>query len=137
LEGDELVMASLQLLRRHLRRLPESNPFEVFKGRFEADLRWLTDEPLEMFHLYSFATLRQFGACYELAATYLHWLQERTGKPLAAPSAAFNNLATGAKTMQFHLARAMARKKPLDLSALDELAHSWRSATAGVRETFL
>src|SRR5262249_52154471 len=31
LEGDELVMASLQLLRRHLRRLPESNPFEVFK----------------------------------------------------------------------------------------------------------
>ena len=43
--------------------------------RFAADLHWLADAPLEVFHQYSFATLRQFGACYELAATYLHWLQ--------------------------------------------------------------
>ena len=36
------------------------------------------------------------------------------------PIAAFTSLSTGAKTLQFQLARAMARKKPLDLSPLDE-----------------
>ena len=116
LVGDELVLTSLQLLRRHLRRLPEANPFEKFKTRFEADLGWLADAGLETFHLYSFSTLRQFGACYELAATYLQWLEEATAKPLGVPIAALSNISTGAKALQFHLARSIARKKPLDLS---------------------
>jgi Domain of unknown function (DUF1839) len=136
-EGDELVLASLRLLRRELRHVPEKNPFEAFKARFEADLRWLADEGLGTFHQYSFTTLRQFGACYELAATYLQWLQDRTGKPLGAAVAAFHNLATGAKTLQFHLARAVARKKPLDLSALDGMASGWRSALENLKGTFL
>jgi hypothetical protein len=135
--GDELVLASVQLLRRHLRRLPEANPFEQFKARFEADLAWLAGEGLETFHLYSFATLRQFGACYELAATYLQWLQERTGKPLAGQVAAFTNLSTGAKTLQFQLARAVARKKPLDLTALGDMGNAWQSALGSLKETFL
>jgi hypothetical protein len=135
--GDELVLASLQALRRQLRQLPEANPFEKFRARLESDLRWLADEGLGTFHAYSFATLRQFGACYELAATYLQWLQERTGMELAGPAETFLSLATGAKTLQFHLARSMARKKPLDLSALDGMAAGWRSALATLKDTFL
>jgi len=73
----DLLRASLRLLRRELQRLPETNPFKAFKARFAADLAWLANEPLATFHRYSFATLRQFGACYELAATYLQWLRER------------------------------------------------------------
>jgi len=137
LAGDELMQTSLQLLRRHLRRLPDANPFGQFARRFEADLHWLADEDLETFHLYSFATLRQFGAGYELAATYLQWVQEGTGKALGAPIAAFNNLATGAKALQFQLARAVSRKRALDLSALDGMAMAWRSALESVKETFL
>ena len=114
LNGDELVQTSLQLLRRQLRRLPEVNPFVRFKQRFEADLGWLATEEMETFHQYSFATLRQFGACFELAATYLHWLQERVGKTLVGPIEAFTNLSTGAKTLQFYLARAISRKKSMD-----------------------
>jgi hypothetical protein len=37
-------------------------------------------------------------------------------------------LATGAKTLQFQLARAMARQKPLDLSPLDAMAARWQAA---------
>ncbi len=133
LQGDELVGASLALLRQHLRRLPASNPFERFRARFEADLGWLAGEGLETFHLYSFATLRQLGACYELASSYLGWLAERTGRPLEGPTAALRGIAAGAKALQFHLARAVARKKALDLSALEVMAAGWQSAVDTLR----
>src|SRR5262249_34515784 len=135
--GDELVLTSRQLLRRHLRRGPEPNPFERFRARFEADLGWLVAEGLESFHLYSFAMLRQLGACYELSATYLRWLQDGTGKPLDGPITAFTGIATGAKTLQFQLARAIGRRKPLELSALDNMAVVWQSALATLKDLFL
>lgn len=137
LSGDELVLASLRLLRHQLRRLPESNPFAQFKARIEADVPWLMDSGLETFHLYSFATLRQFGAAYELAATYLQWLQERTAKPLETATASFTHLSESAKTLQFHLARSIARNKPLDLSPLDLMAQRWQTALDSMRELFL
>jgi len=137
LADDELMLTSVRLLRRQLRLVPEANPFDQFKARFEADLRWLADESLATFHLYSFSTLRQFGASYELAATYLQWLQGRLGKSLSGPIASFNHLATGAKTLQFHLARAITRKKSLDLSPFDGLANEWRGAIESVKEMFL
>jgi hypothetical protein len=135
--GEELVRRSIQLLRLHLQRLPETNPFEQFRSRFESDLSWLVFEGLETFHLYSFSTLRQLGACHELSASYLQWLQDRTGKPLEGPILACTRIATGAKTLQFHLARAVARKKPLDLSALDNMAGWWQSAQATLKDLFL
>jgi len=137
LSGDELVRASLHLFRRQLRRLPQANPFAEFKSRFAADLDGLVAAGLETFHRYSFATLRQFGACYELAATYLEWLQERTRKALDGPRMAFTELAVGAKMLQFQLARAVARKKPLDLSPLDRMASRWQSALDELKGNFL
>jgi Domain of unknown function (DUF1839) len=137
LAGDELVLASLQMLRHQLRWLPESNPFEEFKARLQTDLGWLVDEGIEAFHLYSFTTLRQFGAGFELAATYLQWIQEKTAKPLGEPIAALTNVATNAKTLQFQLARAIDRRKPLDLSTLTDMAIAWRAALGRLKELFL
>lgn len=128
LAGTDLVEKSLSLLRRQLEALPEANPFEKFKPRFAADLDWLAQSPLEVFHQYSFATLRQFGACYELAATYLQWLHAHEVPNLEQPAAAFARLSTSAKSMQFQLARAMMRKKPLDLTPVDDMAAVWSSA---------
>jgi hypothetical protein len=137
LSDEALVQKSLSLLWRHLELLPESNPFEKFRPRFAADMEWLAHEPLEMFHQYSFATLRQFGACYEMAATYLDWLRSHDVAGLGESIAAFTALSAGAKTMQFQLARAMVRKKPLDLTPLDDMAETWRKGVehlaAGVR----
>ncbi len=127
LQGQELVNKSLSLLRRELHTLPESNPFQKFKVRFAADLDWLAQAPLEVFHQYSFATLRQFGACYELAATYMQWLQAHDIAGLEAAATGFSKLSTSAKSLQFQLARAMMRKKPLDLAPVDEMANVWNS----------
>ncbi len=133
LTGEALLQGSLNLLQRQLDVLPEANPFEKFKPRFAADLNWLANSPLEVFHQYSFATLRQFGACYELTATYFQWLQSHEIPDLDVPIAAFKKLSTSAKSMQFQLARAMVRKKPLDLSPIDDMAGTWQTAIDHLR----
>ena len=94
-------------------------------------------EPLETFHLYSFATLRQFGACYELAANYLRWLQTSGVTDLEKPIESIATISTSAKAMQFQLARTMARKKPFDLAPVDQMAAHWRSAMDQLKLKFL
>jgi hypothetical protein len=130
---ESLTAASLELLRQQLTMTPALNPFEKFKARFEIDLQWLATESLDTFHKYSFVTLRQLGACYELAATYLGWLQTRTGLHFEQPIATFTEISTEAKTLQFQLARSMMRKKPLDLAAIDHMAAQWRTALDAVQ----
>lgn len=126
--GHDLVRTSLSLLKQQLTLVPETNPFVKFKTRFAADVDWLMTEPMEVFHQYSFATLRQFGACYEMTSLYFDWLRAHDVAGLEVARDAFGLLATGAKTMQFQLARAMARKKPINLSPVDDMAATWQTA---------
>jgi hypothetical protein len=134
---ETLVRSSLERLKAELRKLPTVNPFEKFRTRFEADLKWLATEPIETFHQYSFATLRQFGACYELTGIYLRWLHDHAVQGLDQSIDLFDSLSNGAKTMQFQLARAMARKKTLDLANVDQMAATWKLATDNLRTRFL
>lgn len=136
LAGRELIEASLRTIRHQLGRLPTSNPFAQYKTRFQADLAWLSEQTIDVFHLYSFSTLRQFGACYELAWTFLRWLEGQSGLLLQDIAEAFRNLSNGAKTLQFQLARAMARKKAMDLTPLDGLAATWQFAIDRLKATF-
>jgi hypothetical protein len=137
LQGEELLRGSLRLLRKYLQRLPEVNPFTKFRARFESDLTWLINEPLAMFHQYSFATLRQFGACYEVAGAYLKWLQAQGVSDLDKPIESVLWISNAAKTMQFQLARAMARKKPIDLLPIDQMAGHWTSTMEQLKASFL
>ena len=92
--------------------------------------RWqlakLSTEPLESFHTYAFATLRQFGAAFELAAEYLRWL-ERHGEAGLTPAAGrCDAIAASAKTLQFKTARIVSTKKPFDATPiLDGMVASW------------
>lgn len=130
--GDALVRASLGLLRAHAQRIPKANPFDAFSTRFAADLQWLREAPIESFHTYSFANLRQYGACFELAGSYLRWLASRGVEGMEAPAAALAAIAQDAKAFQFQLARAMARGKPLDLAALESMGARWQQAMDGL-----
>lgn len=127
------VELSARLLGKHLTLAPRQNPFPRFKEKFSADLDWLMRADIAVFHKYSFATLRQFGACYELSATYLRWLAQQGFADAQAPGEAFDQIAQGAKALQFQLARAIARKKPLELSALDRMAEHWEQAMSELR----
>jgi Domain of unknown function (DUF1839) len=134
--GQSLLEKSLSTLAGHLQRVPVDNPFMRFQVGFRKDLEWLMNSNLETFHSYSFATLRQYGACYELSETYLRWLDLQGIDGLAAAADAFQLIAQGAKAFQFNLARSMARKRPLDLSPLDAMAEQWDTGMSLLRRRF-
>jgi hypothetical protein len=136
LEGRALVDASVATLRAHVRLLPAENPFRTFRNRFERDLEWLMAEPIDVFHTYSFATFRQYGACFELVETYLRWLADGGELRLDEGVRAFREIASSTKTLQFQLARAMARKRELPLDALDRMAALWERGMDVVRERY-
>ena len=133
----ELLNSSLGLLRKHLRLLPDENPFLSFKAKFESDLNWLLSESLDAFHQYSFATFRQFGACYELAANYFDWLTGEGVEGLVGPKEKIKSISETAKVYQFQLARAMMRKKPLDFTPIDTMAECWDLAMSQLKEKYL
>jgi len=132
--GPRLVEASLALLDRHLARAPRTNPFPRFRAQFERDLEALMAADIGAFHKYSFATLRQYGACFELAETYLRWLAAHGIAGLDAPAAALRGIAETAKQLQFQLARSMARRKPLDLAPVDAMAAQWERGLGELRQ---
>ena len=135
--ASDLTEQSISTLRHQLGRLPNCNPFTAFHERFERDLGWLADQPIETFHGYSFATLRQYGACFELSANYLDWLNDRGQDGLANCANAYREICETAKTLQFKLARSIARKKPLDLSPIDRMSALWQSASSELVNRYL
>ena len=134
--GAALVEASVALLAKHLRRVPRDNPFARFKARFAADLEWLAGSPIERFHAYSFANLRQYGACFELAESGLRWMTRNGVEGCEGPARELRAIAETAKAFQFQLARAMARGKPMDLAPIDAMGASWQQAMDGLRVRF-
>ena len=105
------VEVARALLTHHLARRPRSNPLRAYAARFEAHAADLATRPPEWFHTYAFNTLRQVGANFELLGSHLAWLGAEGERDLQGAQAAAERIAETAKTMQFKLARAMARKK--------------------------
>jgi hypothetical protein len=100
---------ALRLLRVHYGRRPTTNPFTAYAETFASDIEALSERPFDAFHKYAFNTLRQAGANFELAGTHLDWLAQDGA--FAAPADAAREIATTCKSLQFQLARALARKK--------------------------
>jgi hypothetical protein len=128
---------SIGLLRQHLARLPTENPFPRFARRFAQDVHGLLEDNLDRFHQYSFATLRQLGACYELSATYLQWLAGGGEAGLDEATGAFRELADRSKQFQFRLARSVARRAPIDLSPIDAMGEIWSRGVGSLQERYL
>lgn len=125
---DELTEIAWDLARGYLGRIPDINPFTRYRARFAVDLEWLAREDMAVFYKYAFATLRQCGACAEMASTFVAWLANRRGEQ--APAVAdLISIATDAKTVQFKLARMMATKKAADVAPLlDRMETAWDRA---------
>jgi hypothetical protein len=114
----DIIQTARRLLARHLARRPERNPVEAFRAVFADHAAALADRPPDYFHIYAFNTLRQLGGDFELLSSHLDWLGGHGQGDFAPASAAARSIAEGAKTMQFKLARAMARKRFDGLSAM-------------------
>jgi Domain of unknown function (DUF1839) len=113
----DLYDRALALMKNHLRQRPAQNPVHAYRQAFAAHARELAERPMEYFHLYSFNLLRQLGANFELLASHLVWLESHGERGLGSALTAAREIASQAKTMQFQLARAVARKK---FEALEE-----------------
>lgn len=99
------------LLARHLARRPKENPIAAYAETFAEHAAALANRPPEYFHTYAFNTLRQVGANFELLASHVEWLGGHGLHGLERAAEAAGRISEIAKTMQFRLARAMARRR--------------------------
>jgi hypothetical protein len=123
LVGEDLRRAAYELLRQHLARKPARNPWLEFGERLMIDLPAVIDGVCDS-HTYAFATVRQCGAAFELAKSFVEWLAapcSHTGRAAEA----FGRMAAGAKALLFRLAR---RRMFDPAPAIRQLAADWESA---------
>lgn len=123
-----LAVAAATLLRRELERLPADNPVSMYAASLENELGVMRKiQDMDYFHRYAFATLRQLGACFELLASHVDWLVENGSWNRSDAGKMFLQIAQQARSLQFQLARAIARNKVLDFSPLDHMSRAWKA----------
>jgi hypothetical protein len=131
----ELAQRSLALWHEHRHWRPAHNPLQRFADRFERDLPQLVAAGLPHYHAWAFASVRQLGLAFELAAAHLRWLHAHEASPEGATAAAeaFAEIGAGAKTLILKVARMVNTRRPGDVRALFEtLAHAWDRAFAAL-----
>ncbi|MEO7041811.1 MAG: DUF1839 family protein [Gemmatimonadaceae bacterium] len=129
----ELAAIARDQLVHYLARVPKLNPVTRYRARYDVDIKWLAGSDMTMFYKYAFATLRQFGACAELASTFLNWLAQIEGHANSS-GADFEACSSAAKAMQFKLARMMATGRTVDVAAsLDQMESGWERAITSLK----
>jgi len=122
----DLLARSKTLWNKHLTRVPASNPITRFQERFERDLPLLHERGLPHYHAWAFATTRQLGASFELAASNLRWMQGLGEPGLEEAIAAFDLIAGSSKSFILKGARAVNSKRAFDGAAMfAEMAAAW------------
>jgi len=132
----ELRELSCRLWQKHLRRLPSSNPVQRFEARFNNDLGAMHERGLGYYHAWAFATTRQLGAAFELAASNLRWMRDLGQPGLDASIEAFDLISSTSKSFILKGARAVNSRKPFDGTAMfGELAAAWDRGLEGLGRT--
>ena len=134
LPGPEVVATAIALTREHLARRPDTNPITRFAKRLEEDLPWLTGQDIDTFHRYAFGMVRQCGSNAELAASFVDWLgaNDPAAPEMTDIAERLRKIATGMKSLEFIVARAV-RGRVADLGpATSELAEAWQTAMDGL-----
>lgn len=135
---EALVTVSIDLLRGHLKTMPHTNPLTRFSAQFPSDVKWLQGAGMPLYHGYAFATLRQLGANFDLAAAYLAWLTRQGETGLELAQKAFHGISSGAQALVLKTARAVQGGRAADFSELlDSMSASWALGTDVLRQRYL
>ena len=122
LTGEELRSAAREQIRHHLERRPSDNPFDRFGASLEAQLPLLLAGDAATYHDYAFATVRMFGAGFEICALLTDWVLSTSDSPAAA---SFREIVDGSKVLSFKL----ARRKPFEpQEVVAQLGAAWADA---------
>jgi Domain of unknown function (DUF1839) len=125
LNGNQLRRAAQEFAIQTLGRRPTRNPWLAFRDRLCQDLPGLLAGTEDNYHAYAFATVRQCGAAFELAKSFLEWADGPERSDAAAAAELFGRQASGAKTLLFKLAR---RRRFDPRSEIEQLANVWDAA---------
>jgi Domain of unknown function (DUF1839) len=124
LRGAELRDSARRLLRRHLARRPDSNPFLRFGAQLQHELPRLLAGDQADYHAYAFATVRMAGSAFEVAGSHVQWLLAEEG---GQAREALGRIVEGCKALSFKL----ARRRPFEADpAILALATAWDEAMA-------
>ena len=124
LEGEDLRRAAFEALGRQLRRRPIRNPWLKFGERLALDLPELLEGADTDYHAYAFATVRQCGAAFEAAKSFIEWLTLPASSQATAAAEALGRQVNGAKALLFRL----ARRRTFDPApAIQQLAGDWET----------
>jgi hypothetical protein len=125
LKGADLRRAAYEMLGRQLRLRPERNPWLAFGERLSRDLPELLAGTDTTYHAYAFATVRQCGAAFEVARSFVEWLADPSSAYAGAAAEALGRQVNGAKALLFRL----ARRRAFDPSqTIKQLAEDWEAA---------
>ena len=125
LEGDALRGAARDILREQLGRGPACSPWLVFGERLSSDLPNLLAGTDRDYHAYAFATVRQAGAAFECARSFVEWLCDPPSSHSRTAAEALERQVDGAKNLLFRL----ARRRAFDPApAIRQLAADWETA---------
>jgi hypothetical protein len=127
-DGRHLLPTVRELTRAHLQRRPTDSPITRLAKRIDGDVEWLAGQDIEVFHQYAFGTCRQCGAAAEMAGAFVGWLDLHDGGGLATTAERFRAIATGAKTVQFGLARVVSGRRFSAQGVLDQMGEWWETA---------
>jgi hypothetical protein len=124
----DLHRAAASMLVQQFERRPATNPLRRFADRFARDLPQLHERGLAHYHQWAFATIRQCGSAFELAAAHLRWQAADHAAALDAARACMR-IAEGCKTLILKAARSVATGRALDAAPLfDDMVASWDEA---------
>jgi hypothetical protein len=125
LGGSMLLREACESLGRQLACRPRRNPWIAFGERLAADLPSLLTGSDAAYHAYAFATVRQCGAAFEIARSFVQWLAPATPVFASVAAEALGRQVTGAKMLLFKL----ARRRAFDPApAIEQLAADWSAA---------
>lgn len=106
---EALAAVSVQLLRRHLSRVPQRSPIAAFRSTLVSALEKLANGGETFRHSFAYGTLSQIGSHFELFTAYLQWLESRHHPQPVGCIQASQGLMSESLICQMRLLRATTR----------------------------
>ena len=126
LSADELRAQATELLRGHFAHRPSANPLLRFGAHVDAEFKQIQTQGLAHYHAWAFATIRQCGAAFDLAAAHLRWLADLTDGRWLPAAESFEQISQASKALILKTARAVNSGRTLDAAPMiDQMAAAW------------
>lgn len=131
---EALAAVSVQLLRRHLGRVPQRSPIAAFRSTLVSALEKLVHSGETFRHSFAYGTLSQIGSHFELFTAYLQWLESRHHPQPMGCIQASQSLVSESLICQMRLLRATTRGQidPCE-DSLDRIEANYEALMACLR----